>query len=203
MHKTVLVTAPALEPITVQKARSHLNYLGGTDGDIQDLITTARTSLEGELHRAFITQEWKVYYDRWCGELKIPFGNLQLRAAAVGPPAVEKRPLVKYRDTDGNLTTLDEDDFYWVVNTTDPACIVRKYDAVYPELQYGRPDAIEITFLCGYGDAASNVPADIRHAMLLLLTDYFEHRGSIVIGTVNKIPDHVLNLVHRYKLYNF
>lgn len=136
--------------------------------------------------------------------MKIPFGNLQLVSAVVGPPAVEKRPLIKYRDLDGTLTELDEDTHYWVVKSTDPACIVRKYDATFPELQYGRPDAIEITFKCGYGDAATAVPEDIIHALKVMLTDYFEHPGSIVIGDrVNKIPDHITALIHNYKLYEF
>lgn len=203
MHKTTLITGPSSEPITLQEAQDHLNFRSGQEDYIDSLIVTARVSIERYLNRALITQEWKVFYDCWHGELKIPFGNLQLRASAIGPPAVEKRPLVKYYNTDGDLTTLDEDDFYWVVNTTDPARIVRKYDAVYPQLQIGRPDAIEITFLCGFGSGPSDVPAPIKHAMKLLITDYFENKGTVVLGSVNKIPDFVTDLIHTYKLYSF
>lgn len=137
--------------------------------------------------------------------MRIPFGNLQLRASAVGPPAVEKRPLVEYYNIDGALTELNETDYYWVSEKSDPATIVRKYDAVYPVLQYGRPNAIEITFLCGYGDAAEDVPEDIIHALKVMLTDYFENPGSIISGpgvTVNKIPAHITGLIHDYRLYN-
>jgi uncharacterized phiE125 gp8 family phage protein len=188
----------------VSEAKAHLRFTGSSkDAEITRMIKAFRTSIERYLHRALITQTWKVYYDCWQNEMKIPFGSLQLVSVVVDPPT-EKRPLIKYRDTDGVLTELDESVYYWVVKSTDPACIVRKYDVTYPELQYGRPDAIEITFKCGYGDTAANVPEDIIHALKVMLTDYFEHPGSVVVGDrVNKIPDHITGLIHNYKLYEF
>lgn len=199
MHKTVLVTAPAIEPITNTEAKAHLN-ISGTSKDtyIDSLIVTARRQIERYLNRALITQKWKVYYDCWKHELLIPFGNLQV--------VVDESVVVKYRDMDGTLTTLTESDYYWVVTTTDPGRIVRKYDATYPELQYGRPDAIEIAFTAGYGAAASAIPDEIKHAMKLLIGNYYENRSDLVVGqgvTANKIPSYITDLIHSYKLYQF
>lgn len=208
MHKTVLVTGPTVELLTLAEAKTHLRFTtsdSSKEAEITRMIKAFRTAIERYLKRALIHQDWKVYYDCWHHEMKIPFGNLVEVAAAVGPPAIEKKPLVKYYDLDGTLTTLTESDYYWVSKVSDPAKIVRKYDAVYPELQYGRPDAIEITFRCGYGATASSVPEDIIHALKVMLTDYFEHRGSIVVGQggVHQIPGHVKGLLHDYKLYDF
>jgi uncharacterized phiE125 gp8 family phage protein len=200
MHKTVLVSGPAVEPVTVAEAKTHLHITSSTqDTYIGTLITTARRELERYLNRAFITQSWKVYYDCWQHELLIPFGNLQIADSTPGPES----PVVKYYNTDGNQITLTANDYYWVVNTTDPARIVRKYDVTYPELQYGRPDAIEIAFSAGFGDAATAIPDEIKHAMKLLITNYYEHRGDIVTGgnTVHQIPKFITDLVHSYKLY--
>lgn len=202
VHKTVLVSAPSVEPLSVEEGKAHLNLSGSSkDIYVNGLIATARGQIERYLNRALITQSWKVYYDCWRNELRIPFGNLQIAGADPGPAS----PVVKYYNTDGTLTTLTESDFYWVVNTTDPASIVRKYDATYPELQYGRPDAIEIAFTAGYGSAASAVPGEIKHAMKLLITNYYEHRGDVVIGGqgVSKIPSYIADLIHSYKLYEF
>ncbi len=201
MHKTVLVTAPTVEPISIDEAKTHLN-VSGTSKDlyIGTLVTTARRQIEGYLHRALITQSWKVYYDCWHHELLIPFGKLQLAGASPGPAS----PVVKYYNDLGVLTTLTESTYYWVVNSTDPARIVRKYDVSYPILQYGRPDAIEIAFTAGYDDTGAAVPEDIKHAMKLLITNYFEQRGDIVIGaSVAKIPSYITDLIHVYKLYEF
>jgi uncharacterized phiE125 gp8 family phage protein len=194
VHKTVPVTGPAVEPITTAEAKSHLNVSGTSkDAYIDSLIVTARGQIERYLNRALITQSWKVYYDCWQKELLIPFGSLSTLTS------------VKYYDIDGNLQTLSTD-YYWVLSTTDPARIIRKYDATYPELQYGRPDAIEIAFTAGYGATSSAIPGEIKHAMKLLITNLYENKGDIVIGpghTVGKIPSFVTDLIHSYKLYNF
>jgi uncharacterized phiE125 gp8 family phage protein len=200
VHKTVLVTGPSVEPITTAEAKSHLNVSGTSkDTYIGTLVVTARNQIERYLNRALINQSWKVYYDCWKNELLVPFGKLQVVGASPGPAS----PVVKYYNTEGTLTTLTESDYYWVVTTTDPGRIVRKYSVTYPELQYGRPDSIEIAFTAGYGAAASAIPDDIKHAMKLLITNYYEHRGEIVIGQVAKIPSYVTDLIHGYKLYEF
>lgn len=214
MHKTELITAPEVELLTIDEAKEHLRYrASGKDDEITRMVKAMRQSIERYLKRALITQEHKVYYDQWCNELKIPFGNLQLRAAVAADPdaeptpivGVEKRPLIKYYDVTGTQQELDETTYYWVDNKTDPARIIQKYDACYPELQYGRPNAIEIRFLCGYGDDPESVPEDIIHALKVMLTNYFENPGSFVIGreTVSEIPGHVRNLLHDYRLYEF
>lgn len=193
MHKTVLVAGPIVEPITTQEAKTHLNIKSSThDTYIDSLRVTARKQIERYLNRALITQSWKVYYDCWHYQLLIPFGSLS------------EVTTVKYYNIGGTLTTLTEADYYWVVTTTDPGRIVRKYDATYPELQYGRPDAIEIAFTAGYGATSAAIPDEIKHAMKLLIGDMFEHRGQVVIGDrVSKIPSYITDLIHSYKLYQF
>jgi uncharacterized phiE125 gp8 family phage protein len=49
---------------------------------------------------------------------------------------------------------------------------------------YYRPNAVTVNFTAGYADAAS-VPAPIKQAMLLLISDMYENRGSIVTGTTS------------------
>jgi uncharacterized phiE125 gp8 family phage protein len=198
VHKTVLVTPPAAEPITLTEAKSHLNVTGSTkDTEITSLIVTARRILERYLNRAILTQTWKVYADCWMNGMKIPY------------PRLQSITHVKYYDINGTLQTLNASSYYWTITSDEPGRIVRKYDVTYPELQYGRPDAIEIQFVAGWLATASApdygvVPEDIKHAMKLLITNYFEHKGDIVIGSVvNKIPTHITDLVHSYKIYEF
>lgn len=192
MHKTVLVTGPSVEPVTVAEIQTH-TIVTGEDAYLGTLITTARRLVERYLNRALITQQWKVFYDKWVNQLKIPF-----------PPLVSVQT-VKYYDGAGALQTLAESTYYWTVNTEDPGSIVRKYDASYPDLQDGRPDSIEIAFTAGYGAAASAVPEEIRHAIKVWVTDLYEHRGTIVIerNQASKIPNYVIDLIHSYKIYEF
>lgn len=194
MHKTVLVSTDILtEPLSISEVQDHLKVSGELDY-LNSLIKVSRRQIERYLNRVLITQSWKVYYDNWCDEMKIPFGSLQIN---------EDSPVVSYRDLEGDLIELDNVN-YWTVNTEDPAKIVRAYSVTYPEVQYGRPDAIEIAFTAGYGDSASDIPDEIKHAMKLLITNMYEHRGDVVIGSIAyKIPHYITDLIHTYKLYEF
>lgn len=197
MHKTVLVSPPAAEPITLTEAKSHLNVTSSTkDTEITSLITTARRVIERYLNRAILTQTWKVYADCWKNEMKIPY------------PRLQSITHVKYYNVDGVQQTLATSQ-YWVITSDEPGRIVRKYDVTYPELQYGRPDAIEIQYVAGWLATAASpdygvVPDEIKHAIKLLITNYFEHKGDIMIGhVVHKIPRHITDLIHSFKIYEF
>jgi uncharacterized phiE125 gp8 family phage protein len=188
MHKTVVVTPAATYPVTLPEVKLHLNISSSTkDSYIQTLISAATSNIERYLNRALITQTWKVFYDCFHEEMKIPFG------------ALDTVTHIKYYNQEATQTTLATSQ-YWVVSQTDPGYIKRAYDVNYPELQNGRPNAIEIQFVCGYGEA-EDVPEDIKHAIKLLVTDYYENRGTVVIGTVSKIPSYLTDLIHSYKLY--
>src|SRR5690606_41600931 len=91
----------------------------------------------------------------------------------------------------------------WANSSDEPATIVREYDAVYPEILAGRPSAVEIQYAAGYGDA-DDVPEEIRHAILMLVTDYFDNRGEVVGGSMaQRIPGFIKDLVHDYRMYSF
>jgi hypothetical protein len=41
---------------------------------------------------------------------------------------------------------------------------------------------IEIIFVCGYGDAAADVPIKIRQAIKVRISDGFEYREDYILG---------------------
>lgn len=184
----VLTSAPEKEPLSVQEVKDHLR-VNGQDEELYRMIKTARGMVERYLNRALITQEWDAYYDYWCNEMKLPY------------PPLQTVDSVKYRNVDGTETTLATSQ-YWVTNH-EPATIVRAYNVTWPELQYGRPQAIKISVTVGYGDDGTDVPEEIRHGMKLLITDLYENRGTVVIGSVSKIPAYLIDLIHTYRIYEF
>jgi len=190
LHRVIVTTPPAIEPITLEEANTHLR-VSGQDEEVTRLITVARKSLERYLKRTFITTQFKVYSECWHECMKLPYPTLQ---------SVES---VKYIDINKAEQTLLEADYYHVVINDDPGYIKRRYDACYPELDYGNPDAISIEYTAGYGNEMTDVPEDIRHAIKLLITNYYEQRGDIVIGSVTRIPNYILDLVHDYRIYEF
>ncbi len=189
MHKAVLRVAATEFPVTLAEIEAHLKV---TDDDsyLNSLIAVATGQIERYLRRSIMQQEWTLYLDRWEYTILLPYPTLQ---------SVES---VSYYGQDGALTLLDESDFYWVVTSDEPGRIVQKYDTTYPELQDGRPDAIEIEYTAGWA-SADDVPSQIKHAIKLYCTDLHEHRGEIQVGQVTKIPNHILNLIHDFRIYSF
>lgn len=186
-----IVTPPASEPVTLSEAKAQLSVTSSAhDTRITSLITTARRQVERYLKRALITQTWKVYYNCFHAVMELPY------------PPLQSVTHVKYYDDSGTLQTLSSD-LYWEDLASEPGKIVRKYDAVYPELLAGRPNAVEIQYVAGYGDA-DDVPEEIRHAILMLVTDYFDNRGEVVVGSMaQRIPGFIKDLVHDYRMYSF
>ena len=67
-----------------------------------------------------------------------------------------------------------------------------------------RSDAINIEFVAGFGDAASDVPDTIRHAMLMLISFWYENRENELIGVTSKtLPFGFVDLlnIHRERWY--
>ncbi len=194
-----LKTPPSEEPLTLQEAKDHLLVTSTSqDTYISTLITAARKQLERYTQRAFITQTWVAYGSNWYGKGEYCYNEPIL----LPYPKLQSVTEIKYFDLQGTEQTLDPTQFYHVDDISEPCRIVRRYNAIYPYLQYGKPNSFSIEYVAGFG-AAVDVPEDIKHAMKLLITDFYEHRGQIVIGTVNKIPDFICDLVHSYKIYEF
>jgi uncharacterized phiE125 gp8 family phage protein len=190
--KAVLITPPSVEPFDTNEAKDHLHLSGNGENSLVDrLIKSARIQVERYLNRALITQTWDVQFDQWCNELILPY------------PPVQSITHVKYFDTNGSEQTLSTN-LYWKVLSSDPATIVRKYDTSYPEVEYGRPGAITVRIVCGYGNSGTSVPEPIKDAMKLLITDLYEHKGTIAVGAgmrAEKIPGYLTDLIHNYKIY--
>jgi uncharacterized phiE125 gp8 family phage protein len=61
-------------------------------------------------------------------------------------------------------------------------------------------NGIEIEFAAGLGDAADAVPEPIRHAILMLVAHWYEHRDPLEIGSAAAaIPSAVSDLLKPYR----
>ena len=87
------------------------------------------------------------------------------------------------------LTTMDAAD-YVVITAAEPGMIYISADL--PELA-DRPDAIQIEFTAGYA-SPDDVPAMHRHAIKVLVANFYEQRGSIAFGQPYDVPQ-VLNVL--------
>ena len=146
-----LISAPAVEPLTVLEAKEFLR-VDGSDEDAQIglLIVTAREFCEAPgTNRAFITQIWELSFDNFPDmPLKLPRPPLQ---------SVES---IAIKDKDGVITTLDPSD-YVVDSDSEPGRIAFAAGKSLPSVELWPLSAVKIRFKAGYGDTADKVPEKI------------------------------------------
>lgn len=167
---TKLITGPEAEPITRDQAKLHLRVdHAAEDAYIDGLIKTARLYVE-DLCGALITQTWKAFYDSWPeSEFILPKGQIQSVTH------------VKYTDTAGVTTTLGGST-YLVDIDMRPGRVIRNYGTSWPAVALSPRNPIEVQFIAGYGNAGTDIPDPIRHALLLLIGHWFAHREGITLG---------------------
>lgn len=171
--RLTLKTPPTVEPLSVAEAKKHLNVTTfDDDAYITKLISLARFNAESVLRRSLITQTWNLYLDGFDSRITLPRPPLQTVSS------------VKYYDTDGNEQTLSSA-VYTVDTDAEPGQVYLAYDQSWPDVR-AMDKAVNIEYVAGYGAAATDVPAPVSHAMLLLISHMYEHRES-----VNDFPLHV------------
>lgn len=186
---SILLTPPAVEPVTLAQAKAYLRVEHDDDDDvISALIAAARIHIEAQSRRALITQTWRLRRDFWPGD-----GRLEVVPAPLGDLLA-----ARVYDSAGTPHAFDLAAF-----TTDRAAapaVVAFAPGTLP--LPGRAVAgIEIDFVAGYGAAPADVPEPLRQAISLLVTHWYENRGLIAVGhTVAVLPASVAAMIAPYRV---
>jgi uncharacterized phiE125 gp8 family phage protein len=185
----VLTAGPEVEPVSVAEAKAHMR-IDGTAEDILigSLIVTSRLHVEAGIGLALVTQSWSWFLDAWPRShiLKLPLRPVQSIGA------------VRLYDESGAVTTAAADT-YFLDGTAAPARLVRQGARAWPK-PARVANGIEIAFTAGFGNAAADVPEPIRHAILLLVAHWHEHRSPLEVGPLAQPPpDMVEQLLKPYR----
>ena len=183
------VTAPAEEPVALESAKRHLGVdLTADDDMIGRLVAAARLQAESYLGRALITQVWDLHLDRF------PVWTIDLPR-----PPLQSIESVSYVDADGATRTLPAER-YQVDTASAPGRITPAYGQTWPATR-AVANAVTVRFKAGYGDGATDVPEDIRQALLLLVGSFYEHREDLVAGPApTALPRGAMALLHPYRM---
>lgn len=149
---------------------------------VEQLLVPAVSSwAETITGRALITQTWALKMPCFPGSGRI----------TIPKPPLQSITSITYVDADGVTQTWDASLWTNDAPSGDRAAhahVWPAYGESYPTSR-GEPDDVTITFVCGYGDAYTDVPSALRLAMLLVLADRFEHREAAVAGvSIQAVP---------------
>ena len=162
----IRIVAPAIEPVSLEEAKDHLELIDTSkDTLVSFLITAARRYAEGYCGRSFITQEWRLTLDCFPRILQIERGPVQ---------SVDS---IAYRDMGGTLQTITAPALpAYAIDLTGPAARVTPGFGYTWPITLPQIGAVSVDFTTGYGDLASDVPEEIRHWMLVRISTSFENR---------------------------
>ncbi len=162
------------------------------DDLITALIKASRRYCEGYQNRAYITQTWELWLDGFpnTNYIDIPLPPLQSLT-------------INYYDVD-DTEALFASSNYFVDTKTEPGRVVLSDGEVWPSTTLRPANGVKIEFIAGYGAAGSDVPEDVKQAMLLALGNWYENREDNIVGTnVVALPRAVDALLYTNKVFKF
>jgi uncharacterized phiE125 gp8 family phage protein len=185
----VLTSGPAVEPVSLVEAKSHLRVeTSAEDALIGSLITTSRLHIEAALDLALIEQSWTWSIDTWPHRRPL---YLPLRPVV----QIDAINIIDATDTPHLLAA----SAYHLDGNAVPARL--SWLAASSPPRPGRPaSGIEISFTAGFGSLASDVPGPIRQALLLLIAHWYEQREPVATGSAaTPIPTMISDLLAPYR----
>ena len=168
---------PTNAPLTAANALAHDRLSDDADevALVDGFVASATAKAAAYLRRQLITQTWRLELAQLPDVLQVPLAPVQSVADFT------------YLDTNGARQTLAADQYRLTQNSG--AWYLRPaYETSWPDhrCDFG---SIEIDLIVGYGDNASDVPADIVQAIRFMVANFMDHRASLVDGAASaEIP---------------
>jgi uncharacterized phiE125 gp8 family phage protein len=153
------VTTPPAEPVTIAEAKRQCNVLHDDDDELfASLIAAARDYVEKYCGTPIALQTVEMKCDGFCDMSRLP-------VAPVSDVEIE------YVAPDGTTQTLPDADYELRADGLE-ASVVPTYGKTWPAHRAG--SRITVTAVVGY----EAPPPSVRHAMLLWISDAYEHREN-------------------------
>lgn len=191
-----IITPASLKALTVSEVKDYLRVDSDSEDSLIGVLIDASTQVvEHYLSRFLLTTVVEEFYD-FFPVYKTgvdPFrGDRNIVYLSRGP--VQSVASVKYIDGNGDEQTVVADD-YRTDLVSEPARIMPEHG------WYGTKDtvnAVIVRYTCGYTQA-SDVPANIKMAMLLIIGEMYEKR----VDTVHRLPTASEYLLNPFRAFRF
>ena len=163
-----LITPPAAFPVTLAEAKAQCRVDHADDDAILNRLIAAATSYldarAGVLNRCLINQTWELTLDAFPpDEIQIDLGPVQ--------SIVD----VNYDDPSGAAQSLVVTSY--ILDAASPTAWVVPQDDWPATIE--AVNAVRVRFIAGYGGTSAAVPDAIRHAILMLVSHWYENREAV------------------------
>ena len=172
------VGAPAVEPLTLTQVKSDRGITHDLhDDDLTMYIQAARESAESKTGRAFVDQKWQQV-----------FSNIGRADSAL--PLI-RWPVKSIDSVTINGEVVDHAGFEFLPGD----------DSVISSKQFVGQRVVVI-YSAGYGDASA-VPAMVKKWMLATIGSMYEHRETMVVGTIVSRVSYIDSLIRGLRISRF
>lgn len=171
------VTSPAqsfTEPLQLADVKEFLKIPqrsptdSAEDALLSTMISAARSVVEQEAELELIQRQWDFYFDTWPGG-----------AFEIGKPLISV-DLMQYRDSNGDVTTLEPGTDYLVDTNKMPGLVMPPYNATWPNFTAWPTSALLIRATTGYASADPWWSGEAGRRALLgmqfLITEWYNNR---------------------------
>lgn len=181
-----LCTVPPIdEPVSVAVARNYSKIDVPDDDELIEtiLLPGARQKVEEETGRAFMTQTWVMYLDRWPSQYRLeywPEPSPRLGDIMLPRWPVQSITSIVYTDSTGTPNTVPTT-VYGFDGASKPARIYLNYGQSWPasaQLQFG--PSIAITLVAGSLTKSAIDPRGPL-AILRLFDHYYNNRSEVIV----------------------
>jgi len=163
------------EPVSVDEAKAHLRLPARSPADtgedllISGMIIAAREEAEMRQNRDIVRKQWDYTFDYW------PNYRIELRDPLVSVD------LIKYRDYNGDYTTLTPESDYIVNTAHHPGIVAPAWAKTWQTFAPYPSGAVLIRFTSGYQPSASpwwtaGPGQRVKIGMLMLINAWFNNR---------------------------
>jgi len=180
-------SAPAAEPITLAEAKLHLHVTHSIeDSMIEEMISIARRELVAVTCRSFVNTTWVQRMDGFPADDELILARSPVSTVTS----------VAYVNSTGTSATMTATTDYLVDTYTIPGRIYLAPTASWPNT-YGEPNDVTITYVAGYGAAATAVPGEYKHLLKLIVGDLYTYRERFAAGeTITELATFVRMLMN-------
>lgn len=178
-------------PVSLTELKAHVRQDHSADDTVlTDLISAAAETVEDAQARVLQKSTWALTLEDWpaSGIIVLP-----------RYPLVSVTSVTYLLEGESTPTTFASSN-YRVDTAMLPPRIVLKQNVLWPTASLERGSPITVTFIAGYEDG--EVPEKVKHAIKLLAGHWYEHRESVVTGTITgRVPQAYESLILADRLW--